>query len=152
MGRHSMDHIELAASAAFTLQEKQSQKITLPPELYYDLRVRGAQYETDIKESRNRIMNVNNIFDQFLLDDSKHTKHNHDSGADVIAHFTLSADDGENFGLKSSIGRELAFGVHHAIHHLALVKIIALHHIQLKEYDLPPNFGMAPSTIQYLRS
>lgn len=47
--------------------------------------------------------------------------------------------------LDSTLGRELAFVTHHAVHHLAIIKMIA------NEFDLvcPTTFGRAPSTIAH---
>jgi hypothetical protein len=43
----------------------------------------------------------------------------------------------------------LGFAAHHAIHHMAMVKIIAIQTLGVKEIDLPADFGMAPSTVNY---
>jgi hypothetical protein len=47
------------------------------------------------------------------------------------------------------VERELGFAVHHAIHHLAMVKIIAQNTLQLSTKDLPIDFGKAPSTVVF---
>lgn len=49
--------------------------------------------------------------------------------------------------INSSIGRELAYGFDHSIHHLAIVKIAM--NINHPEIKLPAELGIAPSTIQY---
>mmetsp|Transcript_2850 Transcript_2850/g.3269 ORF Transcript_2850/g.3269 Transcript_2850/m.3269 type:complete len:94 (+) Transcript_2850:1-282(+) len=67
----------------------------------------------------------------------------------INASFMLSSDNGEEFNLQSSIGRELGFVAHHAIHHLAMVRIIAINTLGLDENELPPNFGKAPSTVNF---
>lgn len=64
----------------------------------------------------------------------------------VIPYFNLSSDLDE-MGLSSTIGRELGFVAHHAIHHMALVKIIAVHTLSIQVSELPHGFGRAPSTI-----
>jgi hypothetical protein len=45
----------------------------------------------------------------------------------------------------ASFGRELMYAVAHAVHHFALIGIIA----NLLDVRLPPGFGVAPSTIQH---
>lgn len=57
----------------------------------------------------------------------------------------MLAGDGAETELDSTLGRELAFASHHAIHHNALIKAIAL------EFGVatPPEFGMAPSTLNF---
>jgi hypothetical protein len=59
------------------------------------------------------------------------------------------ADADAEMDLSSTIGRELGFAAHHAIHHLAMVKIIAIHTLGLDENELPNGFGMAPSTVRF---
>lgn len=44
---------------------------------------------------------------------------------------------------RSSVGRELVYGVAHAIHHYALISVIA----RLLKAELPPDFGVAPATV-----
>jgi hypothetical protein len=66
----------------------------------------------------------------------------------VNAFFMLSGDPME-FQLTSTIQRELGFAVHHAIHHMAMVKIIFHETLQLPPELLPLDFGKAPSTIVY---
>ncbi len=48
----------------------------------------------------------------------------------------------------SSFGREVMFAVSHAIHHHALIAMIC----GLRKIPVPPNFGIAPSTLEYLSS
>lgn len=57
----------------------------------------------------------------------------------------MLACDGAETELDTTLGRELAFASHHAIHHNALIKAIAL------EFGVktPPEFGMAPSTLNF---
>ena len=49
--------------------------------------------------------------------------------------------------VKSTTGRELLYNIEHCIHHLALIKIGLF--IVRPNLFLPPNFGIAPSTIQH---
>jgi hypothetical protein len=65
----------------------------------------------------------------------------------VTPYFNLSADSDAEMGVPSTIGRELGFVAHHAIHHMAMVKIIAVKTLSIKECELPNGFGRAPSTI-----
>jgi len=61
--------------------------------------------------------------------------------APVVATFMLTAD-GEASSFDSTLGRELAFSVHHAVHHHATIAAIAKH----LEVAVPDGFGLAPST------
>lgn len=48
----------------------------------------------------------------------------------------------------SSVGRELCYCICHAIHHYALMGVLA----KLQGIPVPPEFGIAPSTATYLAS
>ena len=50
--------------------------------------------------------------------------------------------------LDSNVGRELAYCAAHAIHHYAIVRLIC-HEIGI---TVPPEFGVAPSTLRHLSS
>lgn len=131
------DHIELAALiASSTSTETPSQ----PRDLHYDLRVRGGTLEKDMVESRKRI---HGCIDILKAIDPENTAL---ASFPVTPFFNLSADLDE-MGLSSTIGRELGFVAHHAIHHMALVKIIAVNTLGIKESELPQGFGRAPSTL-----
>lgn len=47
----------------------------------------------------------------------------------------------------STYGRELVYAIAHAIHHYALISVMA----RLLEIDLPAHFGVAPSTLAHQR-
>ena len=55
---------------------------------------------------------------------------------------------GETIELATSLGRELAFATHHAVHHQAMMGAIAAEH----EVLVADTFGKAPSTLQNLHS
>ncbi len=72
------------------------------------------------------------------------------SGATVAAPVrvrVMLSGDGEEADLDSSLGRELAFATHHAIHHHAMMGAIAAEF----GVEAPEGFGLAPSTIRHLR-
>ena len=136
--RHSMDHMELAVLAAGNPAEHS--------ELHYDLRVRGGTLETDMDEAKKRILNVS----EALKDLDKLSEK--ESALELVALrptkaiFFLAAEPTE-YPLPSTLGRELGFVAHHAIHHMALIKLIATNHAGLNDSDLPEDFGRAPSTV-----
>jgi hypothetical protein len=66
----------------------------------------------------------------------------------IQAYFMLSGDPHE-FQLPTTIEREMGFAAHHAIHHMAMVKIIATQTVGLSKEELSPDFGRAPITIVY---
>lgn len=55
---------------------------------------------------------------------------------------------GEEAELNSTLGRELAFAAHHAVHHQAMLGAIAAEH----GIELASDFGKAPSTINHERT
>ena len=162
--RHSMDHIERVASV---LQQQQvSNSLSAIPSIHYDVRERGGLDEANMEEAHARIQRVLE-----MLDDSSHnhddgetsvseynnnnhaiTNNDNHSSAPVHACFVLSGDAADESALPSTVDRELGFCAHHAIHHLAMVKIIVANNTTIANddpLDLPPDFGRAPSTIQY---
>ncbi len=57
----------------------------------------------------------------------------------------VSYAEGEPPVTQSTLGRELAYIIAHAIHHYALIAVMA----RLNGVALDPNFGLAPSTAAY---
>ncbi|KAL7538506.1 hypothetical protein ACHAXR_008602 [Thalassiosira sp. AJA248-18] len=138
--RHSMDHVELAALVAGSAENDGAPS---PGELHYDLRVRGGTLEKDLDMSRQRLVDVVDVFQTLETQDESV------SMIPITAHFNLSADSDAEIGLPSTVGRELGFAAHHAIHHMAMVKIIAVQTLGFDEGELPHGFGRAPSTLLF---
>lgn len=65
--------------------------------------------------------------------------------APVKARCEVSYAHGESPVTGSSFGRELVYAVAHAIHHYALISVMA----RLMEVKLPEHFGVAPSTVAH---
>lgn len=120
--RHSLDHISRA------LEDTSS--------FHYDQRSRKTADEEDIEAALNRIQHLQDRLDVVSMKDHQ---------AKVTANFMLTAD-GPEIALPSTRARELGFVVHHAIHHLAMIRIICQQHDNIV---LPSDFGRAPSTVQY---
>jgi len=66
----------------------------------------------------------------------------------VKARCEVSYSQGEAPVTSSSLGRELVYCIAHAIHHYALISVMA----RLMNVSLPEHFGVAPSTVAYLES
>lgn len=159
--RHSMDHMELAVLLAATYNHssvspqgggggQQYPRSTATQQLHYDLRVRGGTLEYDMVEAQKRIMNLRGVLRD--LSQSTITPNDIQDPVSTTQEFAVQANfmldgGGMEFGLPSTIQRELGFCAHHAIHHMAMIRIIALNHVGLE--DLPVDFGRAPSTIHY---
>jgi hypothetical protein len=147
--RHSMDHVELAALVADAADKCGHLSSAAVEELHYDLRVRDGTLEGDIDMSRRRMVDVAAMFRSLEFRSPRQTGDECVTSRPVAAHFNLSADTGDEIRLLSTVGRELGFAAHHAIHHMAMVKIIAVGTLGIDEGDLPRGFGRAPSTLLF---
>jgi hypothetical protein len=154
--RHSTDHMERVAASILKAEKRQNNN--QEAKLQYDIRVRGGNDENDMNVAEERIRRVTRLFkdeiDAVTASSSSSSDVNDEPMLDnqrVLACFLLSGDPSEDeFLLSSTIERELGFVAHHAIHHLAMVKIITMHTLaMLPPGALPEGFGMAPSTIVY---
>ena len=143
--RHSLDHMELAVKIA---EKPRMGGSKTPAQLHYDLRERGCPSEHDMDAAADRIFNVIHRLEVVSLMDAENSSLEKQE-LPVQACFMLSGDSDTEYALTSSIGRELGFAAHHAIHHMALVKLIATQTVGLTEDDLPDGFGRAPSTIRF---
>lgn len=139
--RHSMDHMELTILSATNAVTQTEENL----HLHYDYRVRGGTLEHDMMEAQKRIVNLSLQLQINIC--STNIKPNNQK-VDAYAHFMLMSD-GIEVSLPSTIERELGFVAHHAIHHMAMIKLIAIHHVGLDVSDFPHDFGRAPSTLLF---
>uniref|UniRef100_A0A7S3K5R6 DinB-like domain-containing protein n=1 Tax=Aureoumbra lagunensis TaxID=44058 RepID=A0A7S3K5R6_9STRA len=136
--RHSLDHCTRAADALVSLSTSRT-----TPILRYDRRLRGLGAETHVVEAANVCHRVRDqVYNALENDDSILTR-------SVFAQF--ASEEGMYMDIESTVARELSFVVHHAYHHLAMIRLIALNHLKFTEADLPPNLGRAPATIIFDR-
>jgi uncharacterized damage-inducible protein DinB len=101
----------------------------------YDARKRNVLLEQDRMYALSYIDNLT----------AKLSAIHSDSGLKVIANF-----DQENVTLGTSVNRELAYNIEHAIHHMAILQIVLKH--QFHHIELPTQFGIAYSTQAYLKT
>ena len=165
--RHSVDHIEKIVNV---LQSQSDNDIVV---VRYDIRTRGGTDEHDIGEAQKRIETIMNVLQQHVggkdesSSSSLSSQYQQHAQQMMKSCFMLSGSESQEYELDTTIGRELGFVVHHAIHHLALVKVIVTQPtisnaddydgmdprcngiIGLSTTDLPLDFGTAPSTINY---
>lgn len=69
-------------------------------------------------------------------------------GAPVSARCEVSYEHGDSPVTQSSLGRELVYTIAHGIHHYALISVMA----RLLHAELPPHFGIAPSTVAHQKA
>jgi len=68
--------------------------------------------------------------------------------APVRARCEVSYAHGDSPVTGSTFGREMVYAIAHAIHHFALISVMA----RLMEAKLPEHFGVAPSTVAHLKA
>lgn len=154
--RHSLDHVENAVNAASDADAVGvGDDSSYVVDIHYDLRKRGDVDERDIDAATERIRRIDAAFEKMEM--GMQATGNEDSmmildRKNVNACFMLSGDDDCEFQLPSSVARELGFAAHHAIHHMALIRVMATCDngiIGLSPQDLPGDFGRAPSTLNF---
>ena len=93
------------------------------------------------KRKRDRLLEVNSnkAFSALHLIKEKLEQEN----KDLQLEFEI---DDKSMRLHSNYYREVYYNLEHCIHHQALIKVALL---ELKIKELPDQFGVAPSTIQY---
>lgn len=122
--RHCLDHFHSIVAAAD------------PDEVDYDQRRRDPLIETERFAALNETRRLRDAL----------------SGADAldlgrlvrVICKTSYAEGGSQQG-RATVGRELMYAVAHAVHHYALIGIMA----NLQGVALPSGFGVAPSTIKH---
>jgi len=104
----------------------------------YDKRNHEPLYETDTRSTMAKIKQLMNGIDDITFLD------------DVVLEVSYADSDTETVKIKSSLERELAYNIEHAIHHMAIIKI-ALQTV-FPKVKLTENFGVAYSTVRYQKS
>lgn len=130
--RHSLDHIERATASMGQFRY----------EIHYDLRERDTPDERDWPAARERIQRIDGMLHLLTSNEDEE-----DFMQRVEAVFFLEGgNDAKEVALPSTLSRELGFAAHHAIHHMAMVRIIVQ---QQGFFSFPSDFGRAPSTVRH---
>jgi len=103
--------------------------------LNYDRRQRDLRLETDTDETLRRISRVDGAIQRLDLSESRSLEAN------------VSVAGGQPVVIPSSVARELLYNIEHSVHHFALIQIAVQHNFP--QVGLPPNFGVASSTVQH---
>ncbi|KAJ0403859.1 hypothetical protein P43SY_004832 [Pythium insidiosum] len=127
--RHSLDHLRKPLEAVLAAETT----------IHYDLRARQTSVETSQQAARAQVEEIRRNFS--VVADRRGLRD------PMKAAFMLSAE-GSEFEFESTLCREMAFAVHHCIHHNALVKVLLRH--EFPDVAVPAGYGMAPSTLNYL--
>ncbi|SMF35344.1 hypothetical protein SAMN02745866_02233 [Alteromonadaceae bacterium Bs31] len=130
--RHILD-IYRSIMLAFSLDLDESVLID------YDKRRRGAACETEQAVAKSEFVAlrcwIQSVSDNLL------TK-------TVRVKTEVTLEETEHVRLDSNLLRELTFASSHAVHHLAIISILA----RLQNICVDTNLGVAPATASYLRS
>lgn len=124
--RHVLDHylaIKLAADSGL---------------VDYNKRNRFSEVESDPKAASAQWQDI----ETWLIEVSEKIN---DHKVEVVSE--ICAVDQLSIQVPSTLARELVFVLGHAVHHFSLLAVIR----SLQGKSCPENFGLAPSTISYLR-
>ena len=126
--RHSLDHIRVAVTAA---------RDPATDRLDYDSRMRGTDIERDPASALCAVKQI--------IDDLNEFNTSSDRSLVRFVHVSFIGDPltGAAYSVPSSVHRELSFAVHHASHHLFLIRVM----MESMGYKLDKNVGIANSTI-----
>ncbi len=116
-----------------------------PSIIDYDARRRGADVET-CRDIAIRELNVIKAYITAYLSDLDESVALLDQDVDIKTEVTI--DETHSVVLRSNKLRELVFTSSHAVHHFALISMIA----KIQGIALDKNIGVAPATATFLRS
>lgn len=122
--RHTIDHYAAALAALYGRP------------IDYDHRERGTNIEGDRAAAINRLDELAGIIRAVTVQRSASV---------VRVRVMIDSGSGEEAEHASTLGRELAFAAHHAVHHHAMIAAI----VRDFGLDVPPGFGKAPSTLHH---
>ena len=104
----------------------------------YDKRQRQMLLEESCTSAGDAVNNILSWLEEAPSDKKLQLSFCHSNDSDAVVEY-----------INSSIYRELAFNIEHAIHHMAIIKIAA--YILNPAIQIPAHFGVAPSTIRHYR-
>jgi hypothetical protein len=105
----------------------------------YDRRERDPRIEADPTFARSLTRKMRETLESMTPDDLART---------VKTRCEVSYVHGNSPLTVSTYGRELVYAIAHAIHHYALISVMA----RLLEVTLPAHFGVAPSTVAHQKA
>ncbi|MCC7389675.1 MAG: hypothetical protein IT431_13005 [Phycisphaerales bacterium] len=103
----------------------------------YDHRERGVPVESSRVAARDQITSLRAALSAL-----------EGTGGDEVRIRVMVSGDGREAVLRSTVAREVAFATHHGVHHVAMMRAIALEH----GIELGADVGKAPSTINFERA
>ena len=104
----------------------------------YDKRNHEPLYETSTEATKEKLQHLNKEIEGIT------------TAGDLILEVSYADTGDETVRIRSSIERELAYNIEHAIHHMAIIKIAV--QTVFPNVILTQNFGVAYSTVRYQKS
>lgn len=102
----------------------------------YDRRDRARELESDLDAARDRTVQLARVFGSMDW---------RELGSRCTVLYSIGYSHGEAQQIETVLGREIAFCVSHAIHHYAIIRFVCAHF----GICVPPEFGVAPSTLKF---
>jgi len=98
------------------------------------------------RRSRSLALEVSRVLAIGQLQELWHAVDRPDKDLALVAHFASGDGDAEPVIIRTNYYRELLYNMEHIVHHMALLRIgITV----MTTMSLPPQFGVAASTLQY---
>lgn len=145
--RHSLNHMQSAMMQITCNYWNPNEHHTIE----YDQRKRGTDLETKTETALKTISETEDMLLDLVDLHMNNAETNFDLDQETIScTFKLDPIEAEDQTFTSTAGREIAFSVHHAIHHLAMIRLILKSQgVSISELE---NLGVAPATEEYNRT
>lgn len=104
----------------------------------YDKRNHEPLYETDTRATMTKLQELLQSVNEIGFEQ------------EVVLEVSYANTDDDTEKINSSLQRELAYNIEHAIHHMAIIKIAI--QTMFPNVKLADNFGVAYSTVRYQKS
>lgn len=140
--RHSLNHMQSAMTRIYSNYSNENESSTIE----YDKRERGTDLETKTTAAESAISDLEK--DLHKIVDLHMTQSTFDLDREEIScTFKLDPIEAEDQTFNSTCAREIAFSIHHAIHHLAMIRLILK--AQGASTSELENLGVAPATEEF---
>ena len=102
----------------------------------YDKRAHDTLLETDVTQAQHKLAALSAGLAKLPTEEKA-----------LVLRSTYGGEEGATVEMSSSLKRELAYNIEHAVHHMAIIKV-AINH-ELPHVEVAENFGLAYSTIRH---
>ena len=139
--RHLLHHVSVPVSAAEAAAGEPEEKVTGRRVWEYDVRERGDDVENCAEAALAKIASLSDSLSRLAASPPP-------TSSLLTVAFSTASSSPSSTPFLSTIEREIMFGAHHGLHHLAMLRVLA-------EKggggggNLPGDFGKAPSTVVF---